>query len=77
MSWFSIYKRERVGEMVQFVQIGDFESTVNELHFLLYFASLAASNGEIRSLKVDNYARCILASLHVYACGDTSYIVQT
>ena len=61
MSWFAIYKCERVGKMVQFVQIGDFESTVNDLHVLLYFAFLTASSAEIRSLKVDNYSQCILA----------------
>ena len=38
-----------------------FESTVNELHVALYFASLAASVAEIHLLKVQNYARCVLA----------------
>ena len=47
-----------------FAQMGDigivhcFESTVNELHVALYFASLADSDAEIRSLKVQNYTRC-------------------
>ena len=57
-----------------FTQIGDFElvycfeSTVNELHVALCFVSLAASVPEIRSLKVQNYTRCIFAS---FACFRT------
>ena len=45
----------------KFTQIGDFESTVNELHVVLNFDSLAASIAEIHSLKVHNYARCVFA----------------
>ena len=50
-----------------FVQIGNFElvvcfeSTVNGLHVVLHFASLAASVAEMRSLKVQNYTRCVFA----------------
>ena len=58
---------------MQFRLIGNFElvycfeSTVNELHVALCFASPAASIPEIRSLKLQNYAWCIFASQASFA----------
>ena len=57
----------RFEKRYNFAQIGDFElvncfeSTVNELHVALCFASLAASVAEKRLLEVLNYARGVFA----------------
>ena len=63
-----------------FVQIDDFElvycfeSTGNELHVALHFASLAAPVAEISSLKHKSLVSAYSHSLCVFALSDTSYI---